>query len=151
MQGLRAPVAQCAQALHIERHRRIGRRRRAGHGHHAVARFGRFGHFGRFDDPHRLLPHVRLLRAAHHGLRKLLGVGGLYGHVVHAHAPPQHGHVIRIGHHLAELVRDEDHTAVPLVRELAHMAQHLIGLLRGQHRGGFVKDEQAGAQIELLE
>ena len=36
-------------------------------------------------------------------------------------------------------------------RELAHVAQHLVGLLRRQHRGRLVEDQQPRLEIELLE
>ena len=46
--------------------------------------------------------------------------------------------------HLAELVRDDQHRAARRARaQRAHLAQHLVGLLRRQHRGRLVQDQEA--------
>jgi hypothetical protein len=39
----------------------------------------------------------------------------------------------------------------PRLRQRAHMAQHLVGLSRRQHRRRLVQDQEATAQIELLQ
>ena len=79
--------------------------------------------------------------------------GRRVGHqaVVHGTAPAQHGDRIRIGHHFAELVRDDDDRALAATGKCAHMAQHLIGLLGRQHRRGFVQNQQARFEVQLLE
>ena len=51
----------------------------------------------------------------------------------------------------AELVRDHHHRAVAVVRAVLEQAQHLVGLLRRQHRGRLVEDQQARLQIQLFE
>jgi hypothetical protein len=88
---------------------------------------------------------------AHHRGGQLVGVVSATRAMVHSLAPAQHGHVVGIGHHLAELVRDHQHGALAAARAVAHMAQHLVGLLRRQHRGGLVQDQQPRLQVQLLE
>jgi hypothetical protein len=88
---------------------------------------------------------------AHHGLRQPGRRGLRDGAVVHLAATAQHRDVVGIGGDLAELVRDEQDGAAAGAREVAHVAQHLVGLLRCQHRGGLVQDQQARLQVQLLE
>ena len=61
-------------------------------------------------------------------------------------------HVDPVGHreHLAQLVRDEDDRRAG-GRELLHDAEQLVGLLRRQHRGRLVEDEQVDLARERLE
>ena len=52
--------------------------------------------------------------------------------------------------HLVELVRDEQHREA-LGLELAQVVEQLVDLLRHEHRGGLVEDEDPGAAVEHLE
>jgi len=52
--------------------------------------------------------------------------------------------------HLVQLVRDEQ-DGEPFGLELAQVAEQLVDLLRHQHRGGLVQDEDAGPAVEHLE
>lgn len=60
--------------------------------------------------------------------------------------------VIRVGdlHHLPQLVGDED-DGVPGLRELADGVEELLALLRGEHRGGLVEDEDFRPAVERLD
>jgi hypothetical protein len=53
-------------------------------------------------------------------------------------------------HDLAQLVGDQDDRAA-LVAQRPQHAEELVGLLRGQHAGRLVEDEDAGAAIERLQ
>ena len=88
---------------------------------------------------------------AHHGLSQPRGVGIRDAGAMDAFATAQDGHVVGIGHHFAELVRDDQDRAHAASRELAHMAQHFVGLLGCQYRGGLVQDQQARLEVELFE
>ena len=88
--------------------------------------------------------------AAHHQLGELLLVGVLGGDVGH-HLPPAHdGDLIRDGQDLPQLVGDEDDGRALIPQLFQHLEQ-VIRLLRGQHPGGLVEDQDAGAAIERLE
>ena len=52
--------------------------------------------------------------------------------------------------HLVELVRDEE-DGEPLGLELAQVVEQLVDLLRHEHGGGLVEDEDPGAAVEDLE
>ena len=52
--------------------------------------------------------------------------------------------------HLVELVGDEDHRRA-LVRELAQRGEQLVDLVRHEHGGRLVEDEDPGAAVEHLE
>jgi hypothetical protein len=90
-------------------------------------------------------------RLADHRLRELgrRRLGDL--RAVHLAAAPQHRHFVGVRHHLAELVRDHQHRALAALRDRAHVGEHLVGLLRRQHRGRLVEDQQARLQVELLQ
>jgi hypothetical protein len=66
-------------------------------------------------------------------------------------AAAQHRDVVGIRHHLAELVRDQQHGAAAGALRSRARAQHLVGLLRRQHRGRLVQDQEARLQVQLLE
>ena len=66
-------------------------------------------------------------------------------------AAAQHGHLVGEGHHLAELVGDHEDGELAGVCHAAHEAEHLVGLLRRQHRGRLVEDKQSALEIELLQ
>ena len=65
-------------------------------------------------------------------------------------AAPDHGDLVGDREHLVELVRDEDDRQA-LGLELAQVAEQLVDLLRHQHRGRLVQDQDAGAAVEHLE
>ena len=54
------------------------------------------------------------------------------------------------GHDLAQLVGDED-DGLALVAQRAEDAEQVIGLVRRQHAGGLVEDQDVGAAVERLE
>ncbi len=62
----------------------------------------------------------------------------------------QDGDPVGDGHHLVELVRDEDHRA-PVVRHRAERDEERVGLLRGQHRRRLVEDEHLRLAVERLQ
>ncbi len=88
---------------------------------------------------------------AHHRLGQFGRPGLRHRQAAHMPPPPQHRHVVGKGTDLAELVRDHHDAALAGVGALAQRAQHLVGLLRRQHRRGLVQDQQARAQEQLLE
>mmetsp|Transcript_6590 Transcript_6590/g.27250 ORF Transcript_6590/g.27250 Transcript_6590/m.27250 type:complete len:361 (-) Transcript_6590:4200-5282(-) len=53
-------------------------------------------------------------------------------------------------HHLAQLVRDEDQRRAQLLQP-AQRDEELVGLLRRQHRGRFVEDQDPGAAVQGLQ
>ena len=65
-------------------------------------------------------------------------------------AATDHGDLVGDGEHLVELVGDEDEGEA-LVLELAQVAEELVDLLRHQHRGRLVEDDDLGAAVEDLE
>ena len=68
------------------------------------------------------------------------------------HAPaPEHGDVVGIGRHLAELVADHQDGEVTRLGHAAQEAEHLIGFAGRQHRGRLVEDQEALVEIELLQ
>ena len=77
--------------------------------------------------------------------------GGLGGdHLAHVLALAQHHHAVGDVLHLVQLVGDDDDR----LAVVAHVAQHreeLVGLLRGEHGGGLVEDEDLGAAVEQLD
>ena len=93
----------------------------------------------------------RNLARAHHHLGQ---VGGRQvGHAALAGEPAATQHRDRVGegHHLAELVGDQQHGDVTRLRHRPQHPQHLVGLGRRQHRGRLVEDHEAAFQVELLE
>ena len=76
------------------------------------------------------------------------GAGG--GHP--GHRRPRAHHRDRVAHvdHLVELVRDEHHRA-PLVAQRAQHAPEVAHLGRGEHGGGLVEHEDAGAAEQRLD
>ena len=63
---------------------------------------------------------------------------------------PDDGDLVGDGPHLVELVRDEDDRQA-LGLELAQVAEQLVDLLRDQHGGRLVQDQDLGAAVEHLE
>ena len=68
----------------------------------------------------------------------------------HHLAPAHDGDLIRDGQDLPQLVGDEDDGRALIPQLFQHLEQ-VIRLLRGQHPGGLVEDQDAGAAIERLE
>ena len=68
----------------------------------------------------------------------------------HRPAAAQHGHPVGDGLHLVELVRDED-DGLSLVRHRAQSCEEPLGLLRREHGGGLVHDQNPGLAIERLQ
>ena len=96
--------------------------------------------------PCRAEPHL----APDHQLGELLA-RGLGGAALRHHRAVAH-HVDRVGqrHDLAQLVRDQDHRGAA-VAQRAQDVEQLVGLLRRQHRGRLVEDQDAGAAIQRLQ
>ena len=88
--------------------------------------------------------------AAHHQLGELLLVGVFGGDMGHHFTPAHDGDLIRDGQDLPQLVGDED-DGRPLIPQLFQHLEQVIRLLRGQHPGGLVEDQDAGTAIERLE
>jgi hypothetical protein len=65
-------------------------------------------------------------------------------------APADDRDLVGHGAHLVELVRDEQHRQA-LADELAEVAEELVDLLRDEHRGRLVQDQDPGAAVEHLE
>ena len=88
--------------------------------------------------------------AADHQLGQLL-LAGLGGLAVRHHRPGAHdADLVGHRHDLAQLVGDQDDGA-PLRLEVAQDAEQMVGLLRRQHAGGLVQDQDAGAAEQGLE
>ena len=69
----------------------------------------------------------------------------LVGDVADVLALAQHGHAVGDLQHLVQLMRDDDEgLAVGL--HVAHDGEELVRLLRGQHGGGLVQDEDVRAR-----
>ena len=105
---------------------------------HRLARPGR-----RLLDPQQHL-------AADHQLGQLL-LAGLGRRAVRHHGPGAH-HADLVGHRhdLAQLVGDQD-DGPPLRLEVAQDAEQMVGLLRRQHAGGLVQDQDVRAAEQRLE
>ncbi len=105
---------------------------------------------------HHLVGHGRLagLRgrqlAAHHQLGELPGGDLRRLHGGHRRTAPDHGDLVGDLEHLVQLVRDED-DGEAFALELAKVLEQLGDLLRHQHRGGLVEDEDLRAAVEHLE
>ncbi len=80
-------------------------------------------------------------------------VGGELGDLAAADllAAAEHRHAVAEGADLAELVRDHDDGDLLALGHAAQQAEHLVGLVRGEHRGRLVEDEHALVEIEELE
>ncbi len=91
----------------------------------------------------------QLDRAAHHH-RGELGVAGAGVGLADDLAEADDGDAVGDLADLAELVGDED-DRLPGLAELAHDVHQLVGLLRGEHRGGLVEDEEPGVAGQGLD
>ena len=87
---------------------------------------------------------------AHHPFGQLAfgGVGG--GAFGHQAAGAQHGHAVRHAQHLAQLVADED-DGQALRHHLAQGVEQRLALLRGEHGGGLVQDQDACAAVQRFQ
>ena len=85
----------------------------------------------------------------HHHVREGLLVGVLGHHVAYVLALAQHGHAVGNVQHLVELVGDDDE-GFAVVLHVAHDGKELVGLLRRQHGGGLVQDQDVCAAIQNL-
>jgi hypothetical protein len=96
-----------------------------------------------------LLLDLELHRTAHHH-RGQLGRGGGRAGLAHDLAPPDDGDPVGHGPDLAQLVGDEhDRRAGRL--EVTHHPDEVVDLLRRQHGGGLVEDQDVGLPVERLE
>ncbi len=108
------------------------------------------------DGQHRLA-RLRLLLAdgeihlaPHHHLRQHLDAGVLHLHRADVAPLAQHGAAVGHGHDFRQLVGDEEDAAA-LACQAAHDAHQLLYLLRGEHGGGLVKNEDVVLPVEHLE
>ena len=87
---------------------------------------------------------------AHHHVGQGLLVGVLGQHVAYVFALAEHGHPVGHVQHLVELVGDDDEgLAVGL--HVAHDGEQLVRLLRGQHGGGLVQNQNIGTAVQHLD
>ena len=98
----------------------------------------------------RLFDDLELNGAADHHVRQLLLVGVLRVDGADVAALAQNGHAVRNGHDLIELVGDEE-DAFALGGEVFHDLHQLVDLLRGQHGGGLVEDEDLIVAVQHLQ
>ena len=89
-------------------------------------------------------------RVAHHQLGEPGGVHTGGGHAAHAFALAQDGHPVADGQHLVQLVGDDDDGAA-LGLHLAQNGKQLVGLLRGEHGGGLVQNQDLRAPVQHLQ
>ena len=72
------------------------------------------------------------------------------GHGADGSAAAQHRHAVGDREHLVQLVGDEDHGA-PVGRHRTQRLEEGLRLLRRQHRGRLVHDQDAGVAVESLQ
>lgn len=87
----------------------------------------------------------------HHQVGQLLAVvhlADLHGGGQPAQA--QHGAAVADFHDLVELVADEDH-GVPLAGQHVHHVKKSVHLVRRQHGGGLIQDQQLGVPVQSLQ
>ena len=87
---------------------------------------------------------------ADHHVRHFLRVGVLREHVAHELAVAQHGHAVAERLDLVHLVRDDD-DGLAVVAHAAQDGEELVRLLRGEHGGRLVEDEDIRAAVERLD
>ena len=87
---------------------------------------------------------------ADHHVRHFLRVGVLREHVAHELAVAQHGHAVAQRLDLVHLVRDDD-DGLAVVAHAAQDGEELVRLLRGEHGGRLVEDEDVRAAVERLD
>ena len=87
---------------------------------------------------------------ADHHIRHFLRIGVLREHVAHELAVAQHGHAVAERLDLVHLVRDDD-DGLAVVAHAAQYGEELVRLLRGEHGGRLVEDEDLIVAVEHLE
>ena len=85
-----------------------------------------------------------------HHVRHFLRVGVLGEHVAHELAVAQHGHAVAERLDLVHLVRDDD-DGLAVVAHAAQDGEELVRLLRGEHGGRLVEDEDVRTAVERLD
>ena len=110
----------------------------AGHGQHRASRLVR----GR--------PAIQVHLPAGHVPGDLGGVGIVGDQIGHRPTVPEHGHPVGQGHHLPELVGDEQDGA-PGIAQAPDDLEQLVPFLRGEHGGGLVEDQDPSIPVERLE
>ena len=88
--------------------------------------------------------------AAHHQLGQAALAGALPVDRRDLLAAPQHRDAVGHLEHLVQLVRDQDHRGAA-GHERAQHGEQLVDLLRRQHRGRLVEDQDARVAVERLE
>ena len=132
--GLELDV-QAVQAHHLE-----------GIAHHHAARTQQ--HFAGGLAGVALAAHLHL--APDHGFGQAFDRGVGYGDVLHHAALAHHGDEVAQAHHLLEFVGDQQDRRSLRAQQRQHPEQ-LLGFLRGQHRGGFIQDQDARPAVQRLE
>ena len=89
-------------------------------------------------------------RMTDHHVGHFLGVGFGRGHVADELPVAQDRHPVRQLLHLVHLVRDDDH-GLAVVAHVAQDGKQLFGLLRGEHGGRLVQDQNVRAAVEHLD
>jgi hypothetical protein len=97
-----------------------------------------------------VLLHAQEHLATHHEAGQALLGRALARHRLDGPAAPQHGDAVGDVEHLAELVGDEDDRRAHVVAERVQDPEEVGRLLRGQHRGGLVQDQDLGVSVERL-
>ena len=92
----------------------------------------------------------RVSSPADHQRGKLGLVGGVGVHLTHHAAMAQDKAAVGDGHHLMQLVADEDDRQAK-GGGLAQGGEQSLGFLRGQDGGGFIKDQDLRIAVERLE
>ena len=69
------------------------------------------------------------------------------GHCTDHRPVAQHGDAVADGKHLVQLVRDKNQ-CMPALRHLVEGLEQVLHLLRGQHGGWLVQDQQIRAAVE---
>jgi len=98
----------------------------------------------------RLLFHLQLHITAHHHAGKFFLGGVLDVHGAHVLALAQHGTAVGHGHDLVQLVGNEQ-DGLAFLLESAHDLHQLVDLLRGQHSGGLIEDQDLVVAVQHLQ
>ena len=98
----------------------------------------------------RLLFHLQLHITAHHHAGKFFLGGVLDVHGAHVLALAQHGAAVGHGHDLVQLVGNEQ-DGLAFLLEPAHDLHQFVDLLRGQHCGRLVEDQDLVVAVQHLQ
>ena len=74
-----------------------------------------------------------------------------YAALAHQLAPAQDRDIVGKGGDFAELVGDHQHRDLTRLTQRTDMAEHLVGFVGGEDRSRLVQDQEAAAEVELLE